>query len=107
MCCGQGSSVEHRVADGHAPENTLNAVERGIELGADFVEFDVQRTRRSLVLMNGNLQAARIPEPESCLKWPQRRYSNSMPAIGINEIEIIVTPRALSILFDAHGVVLT
>lgn len=57
--------------------------------------------------MNGNLQAARIPEPESCLEWPYRMYGNSMPAIGINEIEIIMTTHALSIPFEAHGVVLT
>lgn len=33
----------HRGARGHAPENTLLSLERGIELGADWLEFDVQR----------------------------------------------------------------
>jgi len=37
--------IGHRGAAGHAPENTLAAVEKGIGLGADFVEVDVQRTR--------------------------------------------------------------
>ncbi|HMK23182.1 MAG TPA: glycerophosphodiester phosphodiesterase family protein [Terriglobales bacterium] len=37
-------SVGHRGAAGHAPENTLDAVHKGIALGADFVEIDVRRT---------------------------------------------------------------
>ena len=36
--------IGHRGAAGHAPENTLSAVEKGIALGADFVELDLQRT---------------------------------------------------------------
>lgn len=36
--------IGHRGAAGHAPENTLAALEKGIELGVDLVEFDVQRT---------------------------------------------------------------
>lgn len=33
----------HRGARGHAPENTLLSLDRGILLGADWLEFDVQR----------------------------------------------------------------
>jgi glycerophosphoryl diester phosphodiesterase len=36
--------VGHRGAAGHAPENTLAAIQKGIALGVDFVEIDVQRT---------------------------------------------------------------
>jgi len=36
--------IGHRGAAGHAPENTLAAVQKGIALGADFVEIDVRRT---------------------------------------------------------------
>ncbi len=34
--------IGHRGARGHAPENTLHAIDRGIRLGAHAVEFDVQ-----------------------------------------------------------------
>lgn len=35
--------VAHRGASAEAPENTLAAFERAIELGADMIEFDVRR----------------------------------------------------------------
>ena len=46
-------SIGHRGAAGHAPENTIAAIRKGIALKADFVEVDVQRTRDGrLVLMH-------------------------------------------------------
>jgi len=45
--------IGHRGAAGHAPENTLAALERAIELRVDLVEFDVRRTADGkLVLMH-------------------------------------------------------
>jgi glycerophosphoryl diester phosphodiesterase len=45
--------IGHRGAAGHAPENTLASVEKGIALGADYVEVDIQRTLDGrLVLMH-------------------------------------------------------
>lgn len=41
---GQTIVVGHRGAAGLAPENTLIAIERGLEEGADWIEIDVQRT---------------------------------------------------------------
>jgi glycerophosphoryl diester phosphodiesterase len=36
--------IGHRGAAGHAPENTLAALDLGVRLGADFIEFDVRRS---------------------------------------------------------------
>ena len=36
--------IGHRGAAGYAPENTLAAVQKGIDLEVDFVEIDVRRT---------------------------------------------------------------
>jgi glycerophosphoryl diester phosphodiesterase len=48
--------IGHRGAAGHAPENTIAAIRRGISLGVDFVELDVQRTRDGrLVIMHDKL----------------------------------------------------
>lgn len=45
--------IGHRGARGHAPENTLAAIEKAIGFRADMVEFDVQRTRDGqLVLLH-------------------------------------------------------
>jgi len=38
-------TVAHRGASGHAPENTLAAVDKADKLGIDWVENDVQRTK--------------------------------------------------------------
>jgi glycerophosphoryl diester phosphodiesterase len=43
--------VGHRGAAGHAPENTLIGLKKGIELGVDFVEFDVRRTRDGILVL--------------------------------------------------------
>lgn len=37
--------IAHRGASGHAPENTLAAFERAVQLGATFIETDLQLTR--------------------------------------------------------------
>ena len=43
--------IAHRGASAYVKENTLAAFERAIALGADFVEFDVRRTRdRQLIV---------------------------------------------------------
>jgi glycerophosphoryl diester phosphodiesterase len=36
--------IGHRGAAGHAPENTLAALDLGVRLGADLIEFDVRRS---------------------------------------------------------------
>ncbi|HEU0195635.1 MAG TPA: glycerophosphodiester phosphodiesterase family protein [Nevskiaceae bacterium] len=46
-------AIGHRGARGHAPENTLRALETGIRLGADWLEFDVrQHSSGELVLLH-------------------------------------------------------
>src|SRR5262245_35614480 len=45
------SRIGHRGAAGHAPENTLAAVQKAIDLGVDFVEIDVRRTADGAVVV--------------------------------------------------------
>ncbi|WP_447978590.1 glycerophosphodiester phosphodiesterase [Candidatus Nitrospira bockiana] len=45
--------VGHRGAAGHVLENTLGSIEKAIELGVDYVEVDIRRTRDgALVVMH-------------------------------------------------------
>ena len=43
--------IGHRGAAGHAPENTLAAIQKGIVLGVDFVELDVRRTADAVLVI--------------------------------------------------------
>lgn len=42
--------IGHRGAAGHAPENTMAAIRKGIELGVDFVEIDVRCTADGILV---------------------------------------------------------
>lgn len=44
--------IGHRGARGHAPENTLPSFEKAIELGADWVEFDVYNVEDELAVIH-------------------------------------------------------
>ena len=43
--------IGHRGAAGHAPENTLAAIQKGIALGVDFVEIDVRCTADGVLVV--------------------------------------------------------
>jgi glycerophosphoryl diester phosphodiesterase len=43
-------TIAHRGASGHAPENTMAAFRRAVEMGARFVETDLQLTRDARVI---------------------------------------------------------
>ncbi|MHA2394769.1 MAG: glycerophosphodiester phosphodiesterase, partial [Promethearchaeota archaeon] len=46
--------IGHRGAYDEAPENTLKGFRRAIELGADYIEFDVHRSKDgALVIIHG------------------------------------------------------
>jgi glycerophosphoryl diester phosphodiesterase len=43
-------NIAHRGASGHAPENTLAAFKMAVELGAQFIETDLQMTRDARIV---------------------------------------------------------
>jgi glycerophosphoryl diester phosphodiesterase len=55
--------VAHRGAWAEAPENSLEAFERAIELGADMLEFDVRRTRAGELVVHHDPIAERGAAP--------------------------------------------
>lgn len=51
----------HRGASGYAPENTLDAFRKAVEMGADGIELDVQMTKMensSLSMMRRSIVSA-------------------------------------------------
>jgi glycerophosphoryl diester phosphodiesterase len=55
--------IAHRGASSELPENTLPAFERAIELGADFVEFDVHARHDGELVVTHDPPRARIGMP--------------------------------------------
>jgi glycerophosphoryl diester phosphodiesterase len=52
--------IAHRAGPPPAPENTLAAMERAIQAGADFAEIDVQRTRDGIVVVVHDADLMRV-----------------------------------------------
>jgi glycerophosphoryl diester phosphodiesterase len=61
--------IAHRGASAERPENTLSAFERAIELGADFVELDVQVAADGALVVFHDLDLDRL----TSLRGPLRR----------------------------------
>jgi glycerophosphoryl diester phosphodiesterase len=55
--------IAHRGAAAEAPENTLPAFERAIEVGADFVEFDVHARPDGELVVTHEMPRGREPLP--------------------------------------------
>lgn len=49
------SAFGHRGAAGHAPENTLSAVQKALDIGVDWIEVDVQRVQDRLIVMHDSV----------------------------------------------------
>lgn len=47
--------IAHRGASGYAPENTLAAFQKAIDIGADMIEFDVSLTRDKKLIVTHDL----------------------------------------------------
>jgi glycerophosphoryl diester phosphodiesterase len=59
--------IAHRGACWDAPENTIEAFELAIEQGADYVEFDVRRRGRELVVCHDPNPPETVPTLDSVL----------------------------------------
>jgi len=59
--------IGHRGAGGHAPENTLAALEKGVELGADILEFDVRLTKDRIPVLSHDFHTLRTHRSASII----------------------------------------
>ncbi|CAM5215206.1 Glycerophosphodiester phosphodiesterase [Ureibacillus acetophenoni] len=44
-------SIAHRGASAYAPENTMAAFAKGVEMGADYIEIDVQMSKDGIPII--------------------------------------------------------
>ena len=61
--------IGHRGAAGLAPENTLDAMQTGIDVGADMLEFDVQATRDKKLLVVHDSTLLRTHRKAHIVRW--------------------------------------
>ena len=79
--------IAHRGASAHERENTLPAFERAIELGADYVEFDVQASADGALVVFHDLNLGRLTP----LKGPlRRRLAAELHEVGIPRLEDVI-----------------
>jgi len=72
--------IGHRGARGHAPENTLLALDTGILLGAHWVEFDVQLHPEGALLVFHDLTLDRTTNGKGPLSQISPPCADSTPA---------------------------
>ena len=60
--------VAHRGASGHAPENTLLAFQKAIDIGADCIETDIRRTKDGIIVLFHDENQRQESEMKSLLK---------------------------------------
>lgn len=61
--------IGHRGAAGLAPENSLEALQKGIDAGADMLEFDVQLTRDKVLVIIHDSTLFRTHKKRKIVRW--------------------------------------
>ena len=74
--------IGHRGAAGLAPENTLEAFQKGFEGGADILEFDVQLTRDNVPIVVHDSTLLRTHHKLSYVKWSSHESIREATAKG-------------------------
>ncbi len=60
--------IAHRGASNLAPENTLKAFQKAIELGADYIEFDVHQSKDSEIIIMHDTNTIRMTGKNGIIK---------------------------------------
>jgi glycerophosphoryl diester phosphodiesterase len=87
--------IAHRGASSERTENTLPAFERAIELGADFVEFDVQASSDGELVVFHDLRLERLTEARGPLR--------ARPAAELRELGIPTLDEVLELTAGRIG----
>ena len=83
--------IAHRGASSEEKENTLPAFERAIELGADYVEFDIQASRDGELVVFHDLRLDRLTEARGPLR---ARSLAELRELGIATLDEVLDPTA-------------
>jgi glycerophosphoryl diester phosphodiesterase len=90
--------IAHRGASREHPENTLPAIRRALELGADGIELDVHATRDGIVVVHHDPipRAIAAPAPPgspaiASLTWQELSSHEVAPGIGVPTLGDVLT----------------
>ncbi len=84
--------IAHRGASSIAPENTLKAFQKAVELNADYIEFDVHQTKDGELVIRHN---ANISQLDGKMSFIKDMTLKEIKAIDVGEGETIPTLKEL------------
>lgn len=90
-------NIAHRGASGHAPENTMVAFEKAIELGCDGIETDVQISKDGVLVL---IHDERVDRTTTGTGYVKAHTFEELDALGVPALE------ELLILAKKHGILL-
>lgn len=96
--------IGHRGAAGHAPENTLTALEQAIKLGVDLVEFDVRRSADGALVLFHDRTVNRTTNGEGSVEDLSLSILRELDAGGGERIPLL--EEALACLKGRAGVMI-
>jgi glycerophosphoryl diester phosphodiesterase len=94
---GNPAVIAHRGASGHAPEHTVAAFDLALEMGADYIEFDVQLTADGVPIVFHDLVSTRtlrgIAEPGVISEMTFEQLQQADAGSWFNESSVDGSPR--------------
>ena len=92
--------IGHRGAAGLAPENTVEAIQAGIDAGADIIEFDIRLTRDNVMVLVHDFHTLRTHHKASIIS---RKTFDELVSMSKDLFEVT---RLEDVLDSYFGVVL-
>lgn len=97
--------IAHRGASAEARENTLDAFERAIAIGADMVEFDVRRTRDGELIAMHDASIGGIPVRDLTRAEIATRSAGALPPLVAEIVELTAGRAGLDVELKEDGYV--
>ncbi|MCU0667131.1 MAG: glycerophosphodiester phosphodiesterase [Patescibacteria group bacterium] len=102
--------IGHRGAKGYVPENTIEGINKAIELGADIIELDIQATKDGkIVLIHDKITPKGLVIKDRTLKTLQRELPDTLllekafKAIGNKPV--ILDAKTVGTIAKAHKII--
>ena len=92
----------HRGASGYAPENTLDAFQKAVEMGADGIELDVQMTKDSELVVIHDETIDRVSNGKG---WVKDYTYEELKKINFNKTHLEYTKEEIPTLEQVYRLI--